>query len=388
MNIKKFIIRIFMISVIGMLYLSCKKETMINNISSNPKSFDEVFESFWQGMNTNYVYWDIDTTNWDKAYTRYKPLFNQLDLNNKNDEQSAVKYFRTMTAGLIDGHYSLSFMPAKIADAVITPSLEQKKLHKDFHSPFLYAGIDSNYLDKGFISGTCISSNGTQTYAVSGIIKNKALYFYCNQFYLQEAYSTGLNNGVQTTMSYFFNLLKNMPLNIKEVIVDVRNNNGGELSDLNFFVGKLVNKPLPWGYTHYKSNNGRLSYTPWINATILPQAGNLSANLPVIVLADNYSISLAEAVTMAIHTLPKGKFIGESTWGATGPVTENEVYNDGSFIVPNFLSVFTSSAAFKYINGKRYEGIGFPPDINVPFNLNALWAGDDPALDSAISLVH
>jgi len=167
----------------------------------------------------------------------------------------------------------------------------------------------------------------------------------------------------------------------------VRNNHGGNLVDLDFLVGRFINKPLHFGYTHYKSGNGRLAFTPWIDATIQPQSAGKALNIPIIVLADEYSISLSEAVTMAIHTLPNGSFVGETTWGATGPIADNVLYDDGQFNVPNFLSVYTSSGAFKYIDGKIYEGKGFPPDVFVPYNLTALQTGDDLQLDKAISLV-
>jgi carboxyl-terminal processing protease len=175
---------------------------------------------------------------------------------------------------------------------------------------------------------------------------------------------------------------------LKGIIIDVRNNAGGNINDLNFFTGHLIGSPLQFGYTRYKSGNGRLAHTPWISASILPQQGSKAINIPVIALADNYTVSLAEAVTMIIHTLPTGIVVGETTWGATGPITANKVYNDGSFSVPGFLSVTTSSAEFKYINDTIYEGKGFPPDINVPFNLPAINSGKDLQLEKAISLIH
>jgi C-terminal processing protease CtpA/Prc len=110
--------------------------------------------------------------------------------------------------------------------------------------------------------------------------------------------------------------------------------------------------------------------------------------MPIIALADNYTISLAEAMAMAIKALPLGVVVGETTWGATGPITANVLYNDGPFTVPGFLSLNTSSAEFKYINDSIYEGRGFPPDISVPFNLAAINAGKDLPLEKTISLIH
>ena len=63
------------------------------------------------------------------------------------------------------------------------------------------------------------------------------------------------------------------------------------------------------------------------------------------------------------------------------------MYNDGQFSIPGFLSVYTSSAAFKYANGNRYEGVGFPPDVPVTFNLDNLSLKKDAALESALTLL-
>lgn len=168
----------------------------------------------------------------------------------------------------------------------------------------------------------------------------------------------------------------------------MRGNPGGELTDLNFLIGRFINAPLHFGYTRYKGGNGRLDYTPWIDAYVNPLAGNSQLKIPIVVLADNFSASLSEIIVMAIQSMSNGTFIGEHTWGATGQLTENEIYNDGSFALPGFMSVNISSSEFMYLDNKIYEGIGFPPDVSVPFNITALNAGDDPQLDSAINHVQ
>jgi len=89
-----------------------------------------------------------------------------------------------------------------------------------------------------------------------------------------------------------------------------------------------------------------------------------------------------------LRALPQCRVVGETTFGATGPFAENVLYDDGPFQVPGFLSVTTSSVEFKYIDGKIYEGKGFPPDYPVPFNIQALHSGDDPQMDKALSLVE
>jgi C-terminal processing protease CtpA/Prc len=276
-----------------------------------------------------------------------------------------------------------------VDDSIVYPSFERKQNHSDFHYPFLYFKVDTNYLDKGFILGSnnIFSTGGVPLTALAGTINHKILYFGCNSFSLLKSYLSTTQNNVQPVLQYFLDFLKNLSPNIKGIIIDVRSNLGGDLSDLNFLVGHLIEKPLHFGYTQYKSGNGRLDFTPWINAVINPAPNTKPITLPIIALADNTSASLSEAVVMAIHSIPNGVFIGETTWGATGPITAEGVFNAGQFTVSNFLSVQTSSCKFKYLDGKSYEGKGFPPDVYVPFNLSKLQNGKDVQLEKAIDYI-
>ncbi|HEY1872303.1 MAG TPA: hypothetical protein VGG71_14670, partial [Chitinophagaceae bacterium] len=62
--------------VISIVAGACRKEVDKERINSYlGKSYSEVFESFWNGMNTNYMFWDIETVNWNNMYTTYKPRF-------------------------------------------------------------------------------------------------------------------------------------------------------------------------------------------------------------------------------------------------------------------------------------------------------------------------
>jgi len=362
---------------------SCKKDIPTPISDATPTSFTQVFNEYWNKMNTNYVYWDIDTTNWDSMYTNYLPIFSGLNINSNADLKRSVGYFRQMTDGLIDSHYNLSFLPNAIKDSVVDPAIDRKKAAGTYRNRYSFIQLDTtHYLDPGFVSG----SNGT-TIAACGTIQHKILYFTCSEFELNTAYLSATNNGVKAVLQNFFDSIQN-GINIKGIIIDVRNNPGGDVSDLSFLLGHLITTPLHFGYSRAKADNGRYDYTPWINAYVTPQTGGKAQATPVIVLADYFSASMAEATTMAIHALPTGIFVGEKTWGATGPISSNSLFDDGQFTIPGFLFTYTSSAEFKYIDGTIYEGKGFSPDINVPFNHAAVLGNDDPQLDSAINLVH
>lgn len=105
-------------------------------------------------MRANYLYWDIDTTNWNGLYNMYSPIFSKLDINNVADQRLSVSYFRKMTSNLIDGHFAISFINNNLKDSSVIPASDKIIASLTFHSPFLFQSVDSNYLNKNFPAGT------------------------------------------------------------------------------------------------------------------------------------------------------------------------------------------------------------------------------------------
>jgi carboxyl-terminal processing protease len=370
------------------LLAGCKKD-ISNPVSDQPPTtFGQAFDEFWNQVNVNYVYWDIDTTDWNAVYQQYKPLFSSLRLGDTADLRRSAGYFRQMTDGLTDHHFSITFTDGVLRDSSIIPAYDQYRLDPAFRNPYSYLGSDVGYLDSGYLTGLDNTTDpGNTLEAATGTINGKILFFTCTRFNLSASWQSSTLNGVQPVLQYFFQRLQS-PSGLTAILLDFRDNPGGDVNDLNFLAGQFTTQPLHFGYTRNKSGNGQLDYTPWINANVSPQAGAQDVTLPIYILVDKYSQSMAEIMTMALRALPQCKVIGETTFGATGPFAANALYDDGPFDIPGFLSVTTSSVEFKYINGKIYEGKGFPPDYPVAFNLQSLDSGIDPQLNKALSLVQ
>ena len=371
-------------------------------ISSTPEAtsypgdnYPDIFQSFWNGMNTNYVFWGIDTTNWDNMYTVYKPLFDQLTIFDNDNEAKAEQYFQQMTKGLIDSHFTLGFA---LTGNSFTPS-EYRRLQTDpnyyadssFPAAVLDSLVPAKYIDRdSLVMGTdtvVLQGANTPFTAVTGTIKGNTLYLYFSSFALSQA---GKNTG--PVFNEFYTRLRRRNANLKGVIIDLRGNGGGEIEDLDYIVGQMVTSPYTFGYTRNKNGVSRLDYTPWAPATVKPWVeGSVNVTAPIVVLADHLSVSMSEITTMAIKALPNGKFIGTRTWGANGPLAPSVYFDGGQFTVggPTFGStgymlVYTSSAMFKYLNGDIYEGVGVPPDIYARETTAAYLNGDDLVLDAAM----
>ena len=370
-------------------------------------NLDQVFQSFWNGVNNQYVFWDIDSTNWDSMYVKYEPMFAKLDIRLAADNDSAYSWIKKMTAQFKDSHFNISFYNSFLNSMpFINPQAQRYATafghHNAIPDAFFYDSIPTYYLDQSSIykmlSNTPTATNNAQLRLVTGTIQSKILYFSWNDFYLYSLDHT--SDPARLVIDTFINRIVTRTSAIKGIILDVRSNNGGELIDMDFLVGRFLSSAMVFGYTRSKDGPGRLDYGPWEPATTQPLA-DFPINIPVIILADNHSVSMAEQTAMAIHTLPTGTIVGEHTWGANGPLTSSVNFDDGQFYIgittnagngsPNFSSygfVYTSSAEFKYLDGVNYESKGFLPDHAVPNNPQALAVHDDPQLDTAISLIH
>lgn len=397
--------RVIFSLVLGPLFLlgACRK-----TISSTPEAtsypgdnYPDVFQSFWNGMNTNYMFWGIDTTNWDNMYTVYKPLFDKLTYFNSANETLAEQYFTQMTQGLIDSHYTLEFM---LTGNGFSPS-EYRKLKTDpnyftdsaFPAAVLDSLIPAKYIDKSSLhmgTDTVDLEGSSEPFtAVSGTINGNILYLYFSAFALSQA---GANTG--PVFDYFFTTLRSNVLPLKGIIIDLRGNGGGEVSDLDLLVGQMTTSQYTFGYTRYKNGVNRLDYTPWAPAVIKPWVGgSVNVTAPVVVLADHLSVSMSEITTMAIKNLPNGNghFIGTRTWGANGPLASSVYFDGGQFTIggaawgsSGYMFVYTSSSMFKYINGDIYEGVGVPPDIYARETNAAYLAGDDLVVDAALQYIN
>ena len=84
-----------------------------------------------------------------------------------------------------------------------------------------------------------------------------------------------------------------------------------------------------------------MDYEPWTQEVLKPTERSRDLDVPIVVMADMNSVSMAEMTTLAVLGLPKGCFIGERTHGGTGSlVTDNLVFDQfygGYFKINNIM---------------------------------------------------
>jgi len=108
----------------------------------------------------------------------------------------------------------------------------------------------------------------------------------------------------------------------------------------------------------------------------LPMAGILG---PKVLLVNELAGSGGDYFPWAFHELKVGPLIGTRTWGGLVAASVPYPLVDGGFITAPSAAVFG-------LNGEwTAEGIGVPPDIEVPLDAKSVAAGRDPQLERGVA---
>lgn len=365
---------------------SCKREIPKRELLANYEvnNFSELFHVFWTGMNTQYQFWDKETVNWDSMYRAYKPKFDSLSHVKYTDTavNRAFQFMADMTKDLHDGQYYLTLASGGdywFEDSLyrsyytyMPKLLRANRVHANLPDTLFDHIIQNNYLND-FDYGVYKNYSSQQVIQViTGNISKAAKnleYMSINDFMMKESYDANYTaRPTRPVIKNFFDKVHKSA--VDGVIIDLRNNRGGNLEDIDFLVGQFTDKPVLYGYARHKSGAGRLDYTPALPLNITPQSGATEFKKPIVVLADIYSAAVCEMVIQAFKALPNAnvKVIGEHTYGTAGTFVGSDISTlGGAFYMGTFAVVNISNTALMDKN-HEFNFNGIAPDVEVKYN--------------------
>lgn len=400
-------ISLLILAAIALTFSSCRKTPdYVPYIGETTtlayNTYAEQFDVLWNNINTGYVFWDVDETDWDEVYEKFMPQFEALDLRAKegkevkNSELKAL--YEEAMGGLIDHHMSIqvkNFYSYSWDNVIsIDPSNNEIK-KRDYYwkdngalsneisqiNQKLVANSIQGYkiIDGGYEKINTDDMHVSVCYILFQLPDGRYVPYLWQSGYKMSLIMTGLNNiyssynkAAQLIEKWMNVGLKMNKKDLAGVILDNRCNSGGYLSDLNYVVSPFIKKDLEVMSTRYKEGPGRLEHSVWSPVTIKPSSENrdlASEDIPYVVLSNIYSISMGEITTYNISQLPTGYVIGERTYGATGPLLSDaiDLTYGGPFgdIERERHYVYTSTYEIKTHEGFVPEGKGFTPDKEV-----------------------
>lgn len=169
------------------------------------------------------------------------------------------------------------------------------------------------------------------------------------------------------------------------IILDVRNNGGGNSNVGYRVLSTLTDKPLQtsswftrdyrpahraWGNPEARFGTGNNQY---------PADGKMLYTKPVVVLTSPRTYSAAEDFAVAFDVMDRGKLMGEATGGSTGQPL--------MFNLPGGGVARVCTKRDSYPDGREFVGVGVLPDVAVRPTIEDLRNGKDSVLEAAVKLV-
>lgn len=156
------------------------------------------------------------------------------------------------------------------------------------------------------------------------------------------------------------------------VIVDLRQNPGGETFSLGISIGEFFDRAVDCGT--FISRSGRRSVkTSW-------QLGSANYRGRVVVLVDSATGSAAEIFAAVLQDHGRATLVGRRTSGA--------VLASWFYSLPDGGQLQLSREDYVAPQGRRIEGVGIEPDLAVARTLADLRAGVDRDLEEALRVLR
>ena len=390
---KKSLLYILVLAATTTLSTGCRErgDVFINPndaVNMTYTTYAKQFDIIWSGLNTHYVFWSEDKTDWDEVYKTMRPMFARLDSIYEADGTVVdsipfVRLYAAATSTLLDHHLHLRWQDVHTKKVYDYSPGKVEVSNRDYviggsHNIDSLKAAINNYANIGLLDGGRWGKwNDIENFYGQLTLSNgkKIAYLWQNGFDMIGALATKGKNEEES--QFILNIDRWITCctqndNLAGIILDNRNNHGGKVRDLDLVVGAFIKEPMHYADLRYKEGAGRYEYTDWYAGTIdtctaYPQRDLEAENIPFVVLVNANSVSLAEASAQAVKMLPTGYVIGERTYGAHGQLLSLPSYfHDGTFGDKNGKHyVYTSSMQTRFAGEELLEGIGITPDKEI-----------------------
>lgn len=314
----------------------------VEDYDNNPRGN---FEALWNIINDHYCFLLDKNVDWDEIHTRYSQM-----IGDSMTSRELFDLLSTMLEELKDGHTNLSSPFA---------TSYYRQWWSDYPQNYDGRIIEQYYFNFNYIS------LGSVTY---GLLPDNIGYLHYSTF------ANGLGNGnIDYILDYF--------RGAKALIFDVRDNGGGDLTNVEDFVNRFIEKRILAGYMVHKTGPGHNDFDKPFAFYYDPiGGGHLAWTKPVIVLTNRSTFSAANNFVSIMKSLPNVTVVGSTTGGGSGMPFNSEL--------PNGWTVRFSACSILDPEGKITE-FGVTPSEGCEIDMDAadIARGHDTILDFALSLI-
>lgn len=304
------------------------------------------FEALWSILDEHYCFFDSKNVDWDKVHDTYSRR-----ISDRMTREELFIVCADMLAELRDGHVNLS--------APFNTSY-YRAWWSDYPQNFNKRLIEESYFNFNYRQ-----SSGM----MYGFLENNIGYIY------YESFSSPVGEG---NLDYALNFLSTA----NGLIIDVRDNGGGSLTNVETFVARFIDRPTLVGYISHKTGPGHNDFSEPYAITYLPaEEGRIRWAKPIVVLTNRSTFSAANNFASVMKNLPGVTIVGSVTGGGSGVPFSSEL--------PCGWGIRFSACSMLDALGESTEG-GITPSEGCAVDLDPLDAlsGRDTILEKAIEILN
>jgi C-terminal processing protease CtpA/Prc len=322
-----------------LMLVSCERAFFEEVPDNTPKS---IFEQTWNFANEEYSFFEFKGIDWDSIYTVYEPKI--------SDEMSDEALFDTLSNMLYllrDGHVNLK------SDFNRSRNWTWYLNHADNFDKYV---LERNYFKE------------EQKFVGSFVV-----YDFGDVGYIQ--YSSFTNFVSPRDLDYVIEKFKDH----KGLIIDIRDNFGGSLSNVNQIGARFIDTTTVVAFTRAKNGPGRDDFSEFEDFEFTYDESETHFTKPVVVLTNRKSYSAGNYFPTCMSALPNVTIMGDVTGGGGGAPSFIELTN-GWLLRVSTTQLFT-------IDGVNTED-GLEPDILINDTDDELNSGTDRILEEALQLIR
>ncbi len=304
------------------------------------------FEALWSILDEHYCFFKEKRVDWDQVHDKYARR-----IGSEMTREELFIVCADMLDELRDGHVNLS--------APFNTSY-YRKWWSDYPQNFNKRLIEESYFNFNYRQ-----SSGM----MYGLLENNIGYIY------YESFSATVGEGNLDSALNFLAAARGL-------IIDIRDNGGGSLTNVETLVARFIDRPTLVGYISHKTGPGHDDFSEPYAITYNPAGpGRVRWAKPVVVLTNRSTFSAANNFASVMKLLPGVRIAGATTGGGSGMPYSSEI--------PCGWSVRFSACSMLDANGVSTEG-GVTPTEGCAVDMDPQDAlnGKDTMLEKAMELLN
>lgn len=309
-------------------------------------SQSDTFELLWTTLDEHYCFFREKNVDWDSVHSVYRQMLTKMPRSNKN----LFTVCSMMLNELRDGHTNLSSG---------FETSYYRKWWSDYPENYNARLIEQYYFNFNY------RSLGPVDYGI--LVQNVGYIRY-------PTFETGLGEGNIDHILMSFSMCSGL-------IIDVRNNGGGDISNVEQWVNRFIDRRTLAGYICHKTGPRHGDFSkPFAFYYDPVGAGHLLWRKPVVVIADRSTFSAANNFVAVMKQIPGVRIVGATTGGGSGMPFSSELAN-------GWLVRFSACPVYDAQMQLTEHGVEPTEGCAVGLDPQQALQGHDTILDFAINLL-